>query len=91
MSNGSKCQLGAFNVQRFSERINSAANLIVTKEKVSLDFAVSDKLMTLWMNKSFIIFVKNNKNRGNINFITGLDEMVDADEEVWYQIQLVMV
>ena len=47
MSNCSKCQLGALSGQNFAERINSVANIIVAKEKVSLDFSVVDKLVTL--------------------------------------------
>ena len=71
------------NAQSFAERIDSAENHIIAKEKVSLDSSVIDKLLTLKMNKSFMTFVKNNKNGGNINFIAGLDEMVEIHEEVW--------
>ena len=45
ISNYSKCQLGVLNAQRFAERLNSAENIIITKEKVSLDFSVIDKLL----------------------------------------------
>ena len=70
-------------IELFSERINSAANIIVTKEKFSLDSSIVDKLVILRMSKSFMIVVQNNKNRGNINFIKVLDEIVEMDEEVW--------
>lgn len=83
MSSCSKCQLGALNAQSFAERINSAANLIVTKEKVSLDSSIIDKLVTLRMNRSFMAFVQSNKQKGNINLIAGLDKIIEKDEEIW--------
>ena len=43
------------------ERINSAANLILEKEKVSLDSSVIDELLALRIGKSFMIFVKKQK------------------------------
>ena len=84
MSNCSKCNLGALNAQSFAEIINSAANIVVAKEKMPLDSSVTGKLVTLRMNKAFMMFAQHNKSRGNINYITGLDGMVDVDEEVWY-------
>ena len=56
----------------------------LSQEKVSLDSSVIDKVVALRMNKSFMIFVQNNKHRDNINFIAGLDEIVETDEEVQY-------
>ena len=53
------------------------------QKKVSSYSSIIDKIATLRMNKSFMIFVQNNKNKGNIIFITGLVEIVDLDEEVW--------
>ena len=47
MPNCSKCQFRALNAQSFAERINLDANLVVTKEKVSLDPIVIDKLAAL--------------------------------------------
>ena len=31
-----------------------------------------------------MIFVKNNKNRGDANVVAGLCEMAEMDEEGWY-------
>ena len=64
MLNCSKFDLGALNAQRFVDRINSVLNLIATKEKVSLDSSIIDKLVTLRMKKSFMIFVQHNKKGG---------------------------
>ena len=36
-----------------------------------------------WKNAHWFCSPQNIKNRGNANFITGLDEIVEADEEVW--------
>ena len=30
------------------------------------------------------MFAQITKKRGNINFVTGLGEMVETDEEAWY-------
>ena len=79
----SKCHLGELNTKRFAERINSAANLIVSKEKFLLHSSTVDKLVTFRVSKSFMLFVQNNKNRGNINFISGLNQMVKTNKEVW--------
>ena len=84
MASSSKCQLGALNAQSFSERINSAANLIVTKDKMQLDPVLVDKLVTLRMNQGFMKFVRDNKHRGLINMIPGIEEIVEnEDEELW--------
>jgi hypothetical protein len=84
MASSSKCQLGALNAQSFLERINSAANLIVTKDKMQLDPVLVDKLVTLRMNQGFMKFVRDNKHRGLINMIPGIEEIVEnEDEELW--------
>lgn len=67
---------------KISERINSAESLIVAKDKVKLDSSTSDKLITLRMSKDFMTFAQHNKHRDNANYVTWLDEIVDADEEV---------
>ena len=82
ISKCSKCQLGALNEQSFANRINSGANLIVTKDKISSDSSVIEKVVGLRMNKYFMKFAQNNKNRVNVNFIIGLDKTVNADAGV---------
>ena len=64
MPNCSKCNLRALNAQSFVERINSAVNLIVAKEKVLLDSNVTDELVTLKMRKAFMTFVQHKKTGG---------------------------
>ena len=55
MIGASKCQLGAVNSESCLERINSAANQVVTKNLVvSTDPDFVDKLVTLRMNEKFI-------------------------------------
>ena len=55
----SKCQLGALNSESYSERINSAANQVVTKNVVRTDPDFVDKLLTLQMNGKFMAHVRN--------------------------------
>jgi len=84
MASSLKCQLGALNAQSFSERINSAANLIVTKDKMHIDPELVNKLVTLRMNKVFMKFLRENKCRGLINLIAGINEILEnEDEELW--------
>ena len=55
MIGASKCQLGAVNSESCLERINSAANQVVTKNLVvSTDPDFVDKLVTLRMNEKCI-------------------------------------
>ena len=55
----SKCQLGALNSESYSDRINSAANQVVTKNVVRTDPDFVDKLLTLQMNGKFMAHVRN--------------------------------
>ena len=56
MCRNSVCQLGALNSQSFVERINSAANLIVTKKKrTNLADKLIDKLVVIRMNRNFMM------------------------------------
>ena len=41
------------------------------------------ELAALRINKSVIMFVQNNKNRGNINYIAGLDKIGVKAEVFW--------
>ena len=63
MCRNSACQLGALNSQSFVERMNSAANLIVTKRRTNFlaDEKLIDKLVVIRMNRSFMIHCRQNK------------------------------
>jgi hypothetical protein len=58
MCKNSRCQLGALSSQSFAERMNSAANLHVTKHRTQLGHDLIDKLVVLRMNKSFMIMTR---------------------------------
>ena len=62
-------------MQKFSERINSAANKVITKEIVKTGPKFLDMLVTLQMNENSMTFIKDHKYKGNINLIAGLQEM----------------
>ena len=68
MSNCSKCQFRALDMQSVAKRISSAENLIDEKEKGLLDSSIIDKLATLRMIKSLIIFAQNNKKQWQYQF-----------------------
>ena len=55
MCRNSVCQLGALNSQSFVERMNSAANLIVTKKRTNLADKLIDKLVVIRMNRHFMM------------------------------------
>ena len=60
----SKCQLGAFKLQSFAERINSAANQINTKDRLRMDPDLIVKLVTIRMNKKYYgIYLRKCKQR----------------------------
>jgi hypothetical protein len=58
MATASKCSIGAFGASSFCERINSAANLILTKGNTLLGDAEIDKLVVLRMNRDFMAFMR---------------------------------
>jgi len=87
MMSCSKYQLGSLNLQSFAERINSAANRVVTEETIQTNPTLVDKLVTLRMNKSFMDFIKDSKYRGNIQLLPKLEDLLDdendASDELW--------
>ena len=48
------CQLGALTSESFSERMISAANLLVTTHRLHLDHDTVDKMVVLRMNERFM-------------------------------------
>ena len=82
MASCSKCQLGALNSQSFAERINSVANLIVTVKRGDLHPVLMNKLVMLRMNETFMQYLCAQKRHGNINIISGIDE-IDDNICVW--------
>ena len=75
-------QLGALNSQSFAERINSVANLIVTVKRGDLHPVLMNKLVMLRMNETFMQYLCAQKRHGNINIISGIDE-IDDNICVW--------
>ena len=71
----SKFQLGALNSQSFSERINSAANIVVTEGTMKTNPIFVDKLVTVRMNERFMKFVMTTKYKGSINLLPDMEEM----------------
>ena len=71
----SKFQLGALNSQSFSERINSAANIVVTEGTMKINPIFVDKLVTVRMNERFMKFVMTTKYKGSINLLADMEEM----------------
>ena len=61
----SNCQLGAFNSQSFSERINSAVNQINTKDRLRMYSDLIYKLVTIRMNKFHGICARKCIQRGH--------------------------
>ena len=61
MCRNSKCQLGALNSEGFAERMNSAANLLVTKNRMLLGDEMIEQLVVLRINRNFMEFVNRNK------------------------------
>ena len=67
MCRNSACQLGALNSQSFVERMNSAANLIVTKKRTNLADELIDKLVVIRMNRDFMMHCRQNKPITHVN------------------------
>jgi len=62
MFSNSRCQMGALVAsQSFAERMNSRANLLVTKTRTRLDHDLIDMLVVLQMNKDFMMFTRKHK------------------------------
>ena len=53
-------QMGALNADGYSERINSAAKLIMTNQNTRLNDEDLEKLVVLRMNRDFIVFMRDN-------------------------------
>ena len=84
MVNSSKCQLGALNAQSFAERIISAANLILTKDRSSTDMHLLDMMVTIRMNRRFMEQVRESKYKDNVNMIRGFSETgKENDDDLW--------
>merc|ERR1711971_1466321 len=82
----SKHQLGALNSQSFAERINSAANRVVTEDTIRINITLVDMLVTLRMNKRFMDFIRDTKYQGNIQLLPkkeDLDGDNDGKDELW--------
>ena len=58
MRKNSRCQLGALSSQSYVERMNSAAKLLVTKNRTLLDHDNIDKLVVLRMNRPFMMMTR---------------------------------
>ena len=72
MDNCSKYQLGRLHAQSVAERINPAANVIVTKDRIKIDPKLVGVLITLRMNSTFMKFIRENKYCWPIHIITGM-------------------
>lgn len=84
MMGASKCQLGAVNSESYSERINSAANQVVTKNVVSTDPDFVDKLVTLRMNEKFMAHVQKFKYKGKTNLIPDIENVINkSSDNLW--------
>ena len=84
MMGASKCQLGAVNSESYSERINSAANQVVTKNVVSTDPDFVDKLVTLRMNEKFMAHVLKFKYKGKTNLIPDIENVIKkSSNNLW--------
>ena len=68
MCKNSPCQLGALTSESFSERMISAANLLVTTHSLHLDHDHIDKVVVLRMNKRFMERVRRKEAFTSITF-----------------------
>ena len=59
-------QLGALPAESFAERINSCGKVLLDDKKTSMKDDKLDKLITLRMNRKFMMFMREQKNK-NIN------------------------
>ena len=72
------------NAQSFAERIISAANLIMTKDRSSTSMHLLDMMVTIRMNRTFMAHVRETKYKNNINIIRGLSEIGnEAIDDLW--------
>ncbi len=53
-------QIGALNAESYSERINSAAKIIMTNQNTRLNDEDLERLTVLRMNRDFIVFMRDN-------------------------------
>ena len=84
MKGASKCQLGAVNSESYSERINSAANQVVTKNVVSTDPDFVDILVTLRMNEKFMAHVQKFKYKGKTHLIPDIENVINkSSDNLW--------
>ena len=82
----SKYQLGALNSQSFAERINSAANRVVTEDTIRINSTLVDILVKLRMNKRFMDFIRDTKYQGNIQLLPKMEDLDgdnDGTDELW--------
>ena len=54
MCKTSRCQLGALSSQSFCERMNSVANLVITKNRMKMGDELLHKLVVLHINGKFM-------------------------------------
>jgi len=66
----------------FAEKIISAANLIMTKDRSSTSLNLLDMMVTIRMNRTFMARVRKTKYYGSINIIRGLSKIgkVNSDD-----------
>ena len=57
----SRCQLGALASQSFAKRMNSCANLVVTKHRLGLSDDYIEKLVVLRINKDFMTYCRRHQ------------------------------
>ena len=74
MCKNSPCQLGVLTSESFSERMISAANLLVTTHRLHLDHDHIDKMVVLRMDKRFMERVPRKEAFTSITFKDVLTE-----------------
>ena len=71
----------------FSERINSAANTIVTKGIFEMDSKLVEVLVTLRMNSTFMKYlIVKKRYHGSIHIIAGMINQINESDEFWSKI-----
>mmetsp|Transcript_6281 Transcript_6281/g.9201 ORF Transcript_6281/g.9201 Transcript_6281/m.9201 type:complete len:96 (-) Transcript_6281:4-291(-) len=60
MCKNSRCQLGALSSQSFCERMNSVANLVITKNRTKMGDELLHKLVVLHINGKFMEACRRN-------------------------------
>ena len=86
MDNCFKCQLGGLNSQRFAERINSAINVVITKDRLKMDPKLVDVLVTPRMNSKFMKSIRENEYHGSTNIIARMADQINGSGDIWYSI-----